>query len=124
MARYKIVKNGIIVNMIECDAEFAAREGALLAADSDDIYRPESVYLDTWLISVGAFYDRFGAYKIPILASDDAVIQALVKDAQVRKHIDLQRSDLPTMLDVLIAKGFSVDKTTILGTPAATNELP
>lgn len=79
---------------------------------------------DTWLIAVGAFFDRFGALKIPILASSDAGIQAMVKDAQVRKHIDLQRPDLPSMLDYIIAAGFAVDKAAILGTPAAPTELP
>lgn len=79
---------------------------------------------DTWLISVGAFFDRFGANKIPILASADAGIQAMVKDAQVRKWIDLQRPDLSGMLDYIIAAGFAVDKAAILTTPATQAELP
>jgi hypothetical protein len=79
---------------------------------------------DTWLISVGAFFDRFGAFKIPILASTDAGIQAMIKDAQVRTRINLQRADLTDMLDYIIAQGFAVNKTIILGTPAAPDELP
>ena len=85
---------------------------------------PTESIQDTWLIAVGAFFDRFGALKIPILASSDAGIQAMVKDAQVRKWIDLHRPDLPSMLDYIIAVGFAVDKATILGTPAAPTELP
>lgn len=84
----------------------------------------ETPHSSSWLITVGAFYDRFGTHKLPILASDDSMVKAMVMDSQVRKHIDLQRADLPGMLDILISKGFAVDKTTILETPASVGELP
>ena len=44
---------------------------------------PETTDAD-WRIYVGAFFDRFGDQKIGILASEDAVVQALIKDASVR----------------------------------------
>ena len=35
-----------------------------------------------WKIYVGAFFDRFGAAKIAILASDDLLAQAIIRDAE------------------------------------------
>lgn len=52
-------------------------------------------------IEVGAFYDRFGAAKIPVLASSDATAQALVRDTQVRKYIDLKRPDVQQFVGYL-----------------------
>ena len=85
---------------------------------------PPTTPVGTWLISVGAFFDRFDPAKQQILASTDANIQAMVKDAQVRKFIDLQRPDLPLMLDYIIAAGYGINKALILNTPAAPSELP
>jgi hypothetical protein len=74
-------------------------------------YKPED-----WHIGVGPFWDRFGAYKIGILASADPVVQAIIKDSSVRKYLDLKgrRADLEGALNVLIAKGFPLDKAAIL----------
>lgn len=74
---------------------------------------------NAWWIYVGPFYDRFGAQKIPILASPDLVVQAIIKDSAVRNYLDLQRADLAAALDVLIAKGFTIDKAAILTTPVS-----
>lgn len=54
-----------------------------------------------WWIEVGNFYDRFGAAKIPVLASPDPTVQALVRDTQVRKYIDLMRSDVQQFVEFL-----------------------
>jgi len=69
-----------------------------------------------WYIHVGPFFDRFGAYKIPILASADLLVQALIKDATVRKYIDLigRRAELEQMIGLLQSKGFAVDPVAIL----------
>ena len=71
-----------------------------------------------WRIYVGAFFDRFGSEKIAILSSEDAVVQALIKDASVRQYIGLRerRDELAQMLAVLIAKGFTLDTVAILDT--------
>lgn len=53
-----------------------------------------------WL-EVGSFYDRFGPAKIAVLASPDATVQALVRDTQVRKYIDLQRPDVAQFVGYL-----------------------
>ena len=78
---------------------------------------PETTDAD-WRIYVGAFFDRFGDQKIGILSSEDAVVQALIKDASARQYIGLKerRDELAQMLGVLIAKGYPFDATAILDT--------
>ena len=77
-----------------------------------------------WLIDIGPFFDRFGVAKIPTLASADATVQAIVKDCQARKWIDLQRVDVAQGLDTLIAKALIDEplKSAILSTPVAPEE--
>lgn len=75
-------------------------------------------------ISVGAFYDRFGAQKYAILASTDATVKALVADASVRKYIDLDRADLPAGLAMIVAAGYAIDESAILNSPVLASELP
>lgn len=73
-------------------------------------------------ISVGSFFDRFGAQKYPILASTDASVKALITDCSVRRYIDLDNVQLPYGLDMLIAAGFAIDKAAILTAPIADGE--
>lgn len=69
-----------------------------------------------WRINVGPFFDRFGAYKIPILASADPLVQAVVKDCSVRKYLGLKerRSDLLQAIGLLQSKGFAVNTAAVL----------
>ena len=78
---------------------------------------PETTDAD-WRIYVGAFFDRFGSEKIGILASEDAVVQALIRDASVRQYIGLREryDELAQMIGVLVAKGFTLDAAAILDT--------
>jgi hypothetical protein len=76
----------------------------------------------TRFISVGAFFDRFGALKWAILADTNPGVQALIKDCTVRKYIDLDNPALPFGLDMLIAAGHAVDKVAILTAPIAASE--
>lgn len=75
-------------------------------------------------ISVGAFFDRFGSQKWAILADTNPAVQALVKDCSVRKHIDLDRADLPMALGLLTSVGHTIDATEILTAPVQPGELP
>lgn len=77
-----------------------------------------------WRISKGAFFDRFGAQKLPILASADLTVQAIILDCTVRQYIDLQgrAADIGAALDILIAKGFAIDKAAILTTQPTDSE--
>ncbi len=78
----------------------------------------EPVTLDParWRIWVGSFFDRFGSHKIPILADADLVVQAIVKDATVRRYIDLieRRTELEQAIALLQSKGHAVDAAVIL----------
>lgn len=71
-----------------------------------------------WRIYVGAFFDRFGAAKLPILSSTDPIVEALIKDASVRQYIALteRRDELAQMLALLQSRieGISLDPVAIL----------
>lgn len=75
-------------------------------------------------IYVGAFFDRFGAQKYPILASPDLMVQALIKDCTVRTFIDLDRADLPVGLQMIVSAGFAIDPKAVLTAPIQDNERP
>ena len=69
-----------------------------------------------WYINVGPFYDRFGAFKLPILASTDPLVQAIIKDTSVRKYIDLKgrRTELAQAIGLLQSKGFGISTAAVL----------
>ena len=51
-----------------------------------------------WLIDIGSFFDRFGTAKMAVLTSSDAGVQAILKDTQVRKWIDLKHPDVASSI--------------------------
>ena len=73
-----------------------------------------------WLIDIGPFFDRFGAAKMAVLTSADAGVQAILKDTQVRKWLDLK---LPEIASAVAYVGTKVPGVTpelqqsILNTP-------
>lgn len=71
---------------------------------------------EDWYIGVGPFYDRFGAYKLAILASADPLVGAIIKDSSVRKYLDLKgrRAELLQVVGLLQSKGFAVDAVALL----------
>lgn len=75
-------------------------------------------------ISVGAFFDRFGPLKWAILADQSPPVQAVVRDASVRKFIDLDNPDLPAGLQIIVTAGHSIDPAAIIGAPVEGSELP
>lgn len=78
----------------------------------------------TRFISVGAFFDRFGAAKYPILASTDAGVKALITDCSVRRYIDLDNPALPYGLAMLVSAGFSIVPADIIGGVITETERP
>lgn len=54
-----------------------------------------------WLLDQGAFFDRCGANKMPILMSNEPVIKALLLDIQNRKWVDLKRADIRQGLEII-----------------------
>lgn len=49
-------------------------------------------------IDIGPFFDRFGVAKMQVLLSTDPMVQAILRDVQVRKWVDLTREDVATAL--------------------------
>ena len=60
-------------------------------------YAPDNYF---W-VEVGAFYDRFGSVQITVLANPDPTVQALVRNTQIRKYIDLKRPDVAQFVEYL-----------------------
>lgn len=76
------------------------------------------------LITVGAFFDRFGPLKWQILADQSPLVQAVIRDAQVRRHIDLSNPDLPGGLAILQSAGHQIDAEAVIDAPVQSHELP
>ena len=120
--KYQINSTG---QVIMADLEFVTEH---YPDDFTEVIETPLVVVDPceWLIDIGPFFDRFGAAKMNILASANATVQALVRDLQIRKWVDLQRADVTAGIDALIALGVAgVDgalKTAVLTTPVAAAE--
>ena len=86
---------------------------------------PETPKPWEWLIDIGPFFDRFGAAKMAVLTSADAGVQAILKDVQIRKWLDLK---LPELAQSVAYVGTKVPTVTaelqaaILNTPVAPDE--
>ena len=75
-------------------------------------------------ITVGALYDRFGSAKWGILADQSSMVQAVIKNASVRKYIDLDNPDLPQGLAIVQGAGHQIDPASIISAPVQANEKP
>ena len=110
-------------NRIVADAEFIAAHhpGAVLVEQSAE----PAPNPTEWLIDIGPFFDRFGAAKMAVLTSADAGVQAILKDVQIRKWLDLK---LPDLVQSVAYVGTKVPGVTaklqdaILNTPVAEAE--
>jgi hypothetical protein len=120
---YEILNGETVTNTISADAEFMAsnypdgnyREAVLPEPPSP----PEIRH-----ITVGAFFDRFGNQKWPILADTNASVQALIKDASVRNWINLDDPQVRTGLEMVVAAGHNIDVDAIITDPTQPNERP
>ena len=125
--RIEILENGVVVGTIIADEEAAEQlyPGAWrLAADQPEQV-PAPVNPTTWLIDIGAFFDRFGAAKMAVLTSPDAGVKAILADTQVRKWIDLQRPDVAqsvAYIGTVVAAVTPALQTAILTTPVTPEE--
>lgn len=145
--RYALIKNGKVDNVIIADADFIAQitdqydhielldtpeeqtvSGPGWTWDGKSFTQP---IIDTGLatpeqrkISVGAFFDRFGDQKYPILASANPMVKAIIQDASVRTFIDLENPQLPMGLSLIQSAGFTIDATKIITDPIQPTELP
>ena len=141
---YLLIRGGLVANLIEADEAFAQS----LTPDWDAVVPSDGVAGIGWSwdgehctapraagepvpqpaplrrISVGAFYDRFGAAKWAILADESPQVRAVVRDASVRNYIDLDNPDLPAGLAILQAAGHEIDAEAIVDAPVAPTEVP
>jgi hypothetical protein len=51
-----------------------------------------------WYLDLGSYYDRFGAAKLLVLSSADAIVKAAISDASIRNYIDLQRTEVQAVV--------------------------
>lgn len=132
MTRYALIQGGRVADVID-QAEAPTRAGQWVAcgiAGPGWLFNGSTfsapVEATAWLIDVGPFFDRFGSAKINVLASASATVQALVRDLQIRKWVDLQRADVAAGIDALIEIGVAgVDaalKAAVLTTPVTPAE--
>ena len=57
-----------------------------------------------WYIDIGPFFDRFGAAKMAVLTSADVGVQAVLKDTQVRKWLDLRLPEIEQSVQYIASK--------------------
>ena len=112
--------DGNVINTIVADAEF------MQSAYPESNYREVALFTSPEVrhITVGAFFDRFGDQKWPILADTNASVQALIKDASVRAYIDLDDPQVRTGLSMIATAGHAIDVNAIITAPIQLNERP
>ncbi len=100
------------------------REASASAGEPVFVPAPVVPAVEPRHISVGAFFDRFGAAKWGILADATSTVAAVVKDASVRRYIDLDSPDLPAGIALLQQAGHDVDADAIIAAPVQEGERP
>ena len=78
-----------------------------------------------WYIDIGPFFDRFGAAKMPVLTSADVGVQAVLKDTQIRKWLDLRLPEIERVVQYIASKvpGFTAElQDQIINTKPAEHE--
>ena len=117
---------GNVENTVVADEQF------MLEHYSEGNYRlvPDTPFQEPsqpweWFIDIGPFFDRFGSAKMAVLTSSDVGVQAILKDTQVRKWLDLK---LPEIASAVAYIGTKVPALTaelqqsILNTPVEEKE--
>ena len=117
---------GNVANTIVADEQFMQAnypEGNYLQVPDTPVQVPAQPW--EWYIDIGPFFDRFGSAKMAVLTSTDAGVQAILKDTQVRKWIDLKHSDVASSIAYIGAKVSALTaelQSAILNTPVAETE--
>ena len=135
---YAQITNGVVTAVSELAGEINAPDmipiggldpallgKAYAAGVFSEVAQPVVVDPCEWLLDLGPFYDRFGAAKMPVLASSDATVKAIIADCNVRKWIDLQNPDVANGLayiGTVVAALTPAIQTAILTTPVTAEE--
>ena len=143
MPNYALINNSQVENIIVAEESFVNEIRALydyIIEISQYFPRPSAGW--TWdsingfrntseepvattsnrFISVGSFYDRFGPLKWQILSDQSPIMQALIKDASVRKYIDLGSPDLLAALNLVRNAGYDLDLDKFINSPILESE--
>ena len=112
---YQILDGTTVTNTIVADAAFMAEQYPLGNYREVPEVEAPATSAEPRHITVGAFFDRFGAAKWGILADTNPGVQALIKDCSVRKYIDLDNPVLAAGLGMLIDAGHAIDAAAITG---------
>ena len=124
---YEILENQEAINTIIADENFMLENYPLgNYREVPSVPTPEpSAPVWQWYIDVGPFFDRFGSVKMQVLTSSDVGVQAILKDIQVRKWLDLKLSEVQQSLIYVASKVPNVTEELqdyILNTPVADHE--
>lgn len=124
---YEILENQEVINTIIADENFMLEKYPLgNYREVPSAPDPEPVApIWQWYIDIGPFFDRFGSAKMQVLTSSDPGVQAILKDIQVRKWIDLKTPEVSQSLVYVASKIPSVTQElqeSILNTPVADGE--
>lgn len=126
MPKYLVIENNVVTNVIQADNQTIAsslvpstaiiiEQTTLLdnigmgytytgtgeipfVIPQEVVVPPNQATPWLWFIDVGPFFDRFGAFKLPILTSTDPGVKALITDLQIRKWVDLQHTQVSSGL--------------------------
>ena len=125
--RYEILNGGAVVNTIIASPEFMTENyptgNYRVVADPAPSPPPPPEW--QWYIDIGPFFDRFGAAKMAVLTSADAGVQAIIKDVQIRKWLDLKLPEVAQSLAYVGSKVAAVTpavQAAVLNTPVAAAE--
>ena len=97
-------ENENVINTIVASEEYAEATypGHWRVVETPEPPAPTQVW--EWYIDIGPFFDRFGAAKMAVLTSPDAGVQAILKDTQVRKWLDLRLPEIEQSIQYLASK--------------------
>lgn len=94
-----------VINTIVASEEYAEATypGRWRVVETPEPPAPEAPVWE-WYIDIGPFFDRFGAAKLPVLTSSDSAVQAIIKDTQVRKWLDLRLPEIAQSVQYIASK--------------------
>lgn len=124
---YEILENQEVINTIIADENFMLENYPLgNYREVPNVPAPEpTAPIWQWYIDIGPFFDRFGSVKMQVLTCSDVGVQAILKDIQVRKWLDLKLSEVQQSLIYVASKVPEVTEELqdyILNTPVADHE--
>ena len=124
---YEILENQEVINTIIADENFMLENYPLgNYREVPSVPTPEpTAPVWQWYIDIGPFFDRFGSVKMQVLTCSDVGVQAILKDIQVRKWLDLKLSEVQQSLIYVASKVPEVTEELqdyILNTPVADHE--